>query len=45
MLLTLMKIKLGLSEQDLASRFETSISVVSRIFVTWVIGLSDVLKH
>lgn len=45
MLLALMKIKLGLLEQDLASRFEISISAVSRIFVTWVKGLSSVLKH
>ena len=45
MLLTLMKIKLELLEQDLASRFEISISVVSIIFITWVKGLSSVLKH
>ena len=45
MLLTLMKIKLELLEQDLAKRFEISISVVSRIFITWVKGLSSVLKH
>ena len=40
-----MKIKLGLLEQDLESRFEISISVDSRIFVTWVKRLSSVLKH
>ena len=40
-----MKIKLELLEQDLAKRFEISISVVSRIFITWVKGLSSVLKH
>ena len=45
MLLTLIKIKLGLSEQDLASCFGISVSVVSRICVTWVKGLSSVLKH
>ena len=40
-----MKMKLGLLEKDLASRFEISLLVVSRIFVTWVKGLSSVLKH
>ena len=45
LLLTLLKIRLGLLEQDLAIRFEISISVVSRIFVAWDKGLSSVLKH
>ena len=36
-----MKMKLGLLEKDLASRFEISFLVVSRIFVTWVKGLSS----
>ena len=40
-----MKMKLGLLEKDLAIRFEISLLVVSRIFVTWVKGLSSVLKH
>ena len=38
------KINLGLLEQDLASRFEISISIVSKNFVIWVKGLSSVLK-
>ena len=40
-----MKMKLGLLEKDLASRFEISLLVVSIIFVTWVKGLSSVVKH
>jgi hypothetical protein len=36
MLLTFMKIRLGLLDEDLADRFQISKSYVSRIFTTWV---------
>lgn len=36
MLLTFMKIRLGLLDEDLADRFQISLSYVSRIFTTWV---------
>lgn len=36
MLLTFMKIRLGLLDEDLADGFQISLSYVSRIFTTWV---------
>ncbi|XP_065675752.1 uncharacterized protein LOC136091960 [Hydra vulgaris] len=45
MLLTLMKIRLALTEKDLSHRFNISVSLASRIFVTWVKGLASVLHH
>ena len=36
MLLTFMKLRLGLLDEDLADRFNISTSYVSRIFTTWV---------
>lgn len=41
MIMTLMKLRLGLLDADLADRFEISSSQVSRIFTTWV----KVLAH
>lgn len=42
MILTLMKLKLGLLDEDLADRFNVSTSHVSRIFTTWLNILSEV---
>ena len=36
MLLTLMKLKLGLINEDLAFRFMVSVGTVSSVFITWV---------
>lgn len=36
MVMTLMKLRLGLLNQDLADRFEISTAQVSRIFTTWI---------
>ena len=44
MLLTLMKVRLGLVEEDLAFRFNVSSSLVSSIFSTWVSLLGLELK-
>ncbi|XP_065683348.1 uncharacterized protein LOC136096120 [Hydra vulgaris] len=45
MLVTLMKIRLALTEKDLFHRFNISISLTSRIFLIWVKGLAFVLRH
>ena len=34
--LVLIKLRLGLLEQDLAHQFSTAIAIVSRICVTWI---------
>lgn len=34
--LVLVRLRLGLLEQDVADRFEVSCSTVSRIFTTWI---------
>ena len=44
MLLTLMKLRLGLLNKDLADRFQLAESTVSSIFTTWVKVLAVVLK-
>ena len=44
MLLTFMKIRLGLLDEDLADRFQVSVSYVSRIFTTWVKVLKKFLS-
>ena len=43
-LLTMMKIRLGLNEYDLADRFKIAQSSVSRTFTTWVKALALTLK-
>lgn len=43
MLLTLMKIRLGLLNKDLASRFQVSESHCSCVFLAWIKALSSVL--
>ena len=43
--LTLVKLRLNLSEQDLAFRFGLSTSTVSRYFITWVCFLYNHLKE
>ncbi|KAL5021766.1 hypothetical protein ScPMuIL_000921 [Solemya velum] len=43
LLLTLMKIRLGLLNKDLASRFQISESQCSRIFFAWLKALSSIL--
>ncbi|KAK3083242.1 hypothetical protein FSP39_017577 [Pinctada imbricata] len=44
MLLTFMKLRLGLLDEDLADRFQISVSYVSRTFTTWVKLLKVFLK-
>nr|XP_047129540.1 uncharacterized protein LOC124809473 [Hydra vulgaris] len=44
-LLTLMKLRLGLFNKDLASRFNISISTCSKIFHSWIRTLAEVCKH
>ena len=44
MLLCLMKLRLGLTLQDLANRFKVSLSTLSSVFTSWVKGLSTVLR-
>lgn len=43
-LLALMKLRLGLLHEDLASRFNISTTLVGEIFVTWIRGMSEVLR-
>ena len=45
LLLTLMKLRLGLMEEDLAHRFGTSTTHVSNTFISWVKVLSLVLRN
>ena len=44
MLLCLMKLRLGLTLQDLANRFKVSLYTASPVFTSWVKGLSTVLR-
>jgi len=44
-LLVMMRLRLGLLEQDLADRFCVSTSTVSRILITWYNVLADHLRH
>ena len=44
LLLTLMKLRLGLMEKDLSDRFNVSSSVISSTFITWVKVIAHVLK-
>ena len=43
--MTLMKLKLNLREKDLAHRFDVSVSVVSKYFITWVCFLYSHLNE
>ena len=43
-LMTIMKIRLGLLNTDLAKRFGVSVTLTSRIFATWVKALASYLK-
>ena len=45
LLMTLMKLRLGLMERDLADRFKVSVATVSSTIATWIKGLSSMLKH
>lgn len=45
LLLVLMKLKLGLLNKDLAYRFDTSESTVSRIYRVWLPAMSECLAH
>ena len=44
MLLCLMKLRLGLTLQDLVNRYKVSLSTPSSVFTSWVKGLSTVLR-
>ena len=44
-LMVMMRLRLGLLEQDLADRFCVSTSTVSRILITWYSVLADHLRH
>ena len=44
-LMVMMRLRLGLLEQDLADRFCVSTSTVSRILITWYTILADHLRH
>ena len=44
-LMVMMRLRLGLLEQDLADRFCFSTSTVSRILITWYTVLADHLRH
>ncbi len=45
LLMTLMKLRLNLRERDLAYRFEVSISVVSKYFITWICFIYQHLRE
>ena len=44
-LMAMMRLRLGLLEQDLADRFCVSTSTVSRTLITWYTVLADHLRH
>ena len=44
-LMVMMRLRLGLLEQDLADRFCVSTSTVSRTLITWYTVLADHLRH
>ena len=43
MLLTLMRLRLGLLNQDLADRFQISPTICSHTFTTWIKLMSEIL--
>ena len=43
--LTLMRLRLGLLNEDIANRFGISPTLSSRIFTTWIRVLSKLLRH